>query len=142
MNNENNWQRTSKLQSTSDTWIDQSERTFHKMGDTPKQKRETQKPRKSTSHSEPPQNWDDTTKPQGTDARELTSLSGHSDTWTHSKTCKRIVLILVFLVLRRPCVPSSILMFSLCILAFCFESLSTSSKRGCARMCKSMVEVK
>ena len=36
-----------------------------------------QKPRGSTSQSEPSQNWDDTSKPEGTDARELASLSGH-----------------------------------------------------------------
>ena len=51
-------------------------------------------------------------------------------------------LILVFLVLRRPCVPTSTLMLFPCILAFCLESLSSSSKRGFARMCDSMVDVK
>ena len=51
-------------------------------------------------------------------------------------------LILVFLVLRRPCVAITTLLLTACILAFCLGSLYTSSKRGFARMCDSMVDVK
>ena len=50
--------------------------------------------------------------------------------------------ILVFLVLRRPCVATSTLMLTPCILALCLGYLSTSSKRGFARICDSMVDVK
>ena len=50
----------------------------------------TQMTRGSTSHGEPSQNGDVTSKLQTTDARELTSLSGHCDTWKHIKK-ERIV---------------------------------------------------
>ena len=82
-------------QSTSDTWIDQSERTFPKLGDTPKQNCGTQKPRGSTSHSEPSQNWGDTSKLQGTDAREFTSLGGHCN--TRENTSKKEVSLILSL---------------------------------------------
>ena len=62
---------TSNKQSSCDTWIDQSQRTLHKLGG----------PRETTSHSKPSQQWDVTSKLQGTDARELSSLSRHCDTW-------------------------------------------------------------
>ena len=46
--------------------------------------------RGSTSHGEPSQNGDVTSKLQTKDARELTSLSGHCDTWKHTQK-ERIV---------------------------------------------------
>ena len=53
-----------------------------RLGDTLKAKL---RPRGSTSHSESSQNWDDTSELQGTDARELTSLSGHCNTLENTK---------------------------------------------------------